>query len=156
MSSKTEEVYLTISIDTECDHDSDWVRSKPLTFHSINHGLPNVLQPAFDSVSAIPTYLLTVEVMEDEQSATTLKAMQGDYEYGTHLHAAFIEPEKKHFDYAGVDSPDLQCSYAPEVEYQKLLNLSDLFERRFGYRATSFRAGRYGASGESINALEKL
>ncbi len=156
MSDRTEEVYLTISIDTECDHDSNWVRSKPLTFHSITHGLPNVLQPAFESVSAVPTYLLTVEVMEDEESARALQSLPGSYEFGTHLHAAFIEPEKKHFDYAGVDSPDFQCSYAPDIEYQKLANLSNLFERRFGYRPTSFRAGRYGASGDSINALEKL
>ena len=156
MVDRTEEVYLTVSIDTECDHDSNWTRSKPLTFHSINTGLPKVLQPAFMSVGAVPTYLLTVEVMEDDESARTLRALDGDYEYGTHLHAAFIEPEKKFSDYAGVDSPDFQCGYAPEIEYRKLENLSNLFEDRFGYRPTSFRAGRYGASGNSIDALEKL
>jgi len=156
VSDKLEEVYLTVSIDTECDHDVNWVRANPLTFHSINHGLPNVLQPAFESVSAVPTYLLTVEVMEDEESARTLQSLAGRFELGTHLHAAFIEPEKKHHDYAGVDSPDFQCRYAPEIEYQKLANLTALFEQRFGYRPTSFRAGRYGANGDSINALEKL
>lgn len=154
--SLTEEVYLTISIDTECDHDSAWARSKPLTFNSINHGLPDVLQPAFTSVGAVPTYLLTVEVMEDGESVETLKGLNGDYEYGTHLHAAFIEPEKKFQNYAGVDSPDFQCSYAPEVEYKKLANLTALFEKKFGYRPTSFRAGRYGANGQSINSLERL
>lgn len=154
--SRTEEVYLTISIDTECDHDSSWTRSKPLTFNSINKGLPEVLQPAFSSVNAVPTYLLTVEVMEDEESSATLAGLKGDYEYGTHLHAAFIEPEKKFHDYAGVDSPDFQCSYAPDIEYQKLENLTALFEKKFGYRPTSFRAGRYGANGHSLNALERL
>lgn len=156
MGDRTEEVYLTISIDTECDHDPNWTRSSPLAFDSITRGLPGVLQPAFMSVGAVPTYLLTVEVMEDGESVDALRALQGDYEYGTHLHAAFIEPEKKFRDYAGVDSPDFQCGYAPEVEYRKLENLGHLFEQRFGYRPTSFRAGRYGASFNSINALEKL
>ncbi len=154
--SKVEDIIVTISIDTECDHDVNWVRSKPLTFDSITEGVPNRLQPAFDEVGAVPTYLLTVEVMEDEASVEALKNLKGEYEYGTHLHAAFIEPEKKFYDYAGIDSPDFQCGYAPEIEYQKLENLSKLFEQRFGYKPTSFRAGRYGASADSINSLEKL
>ncbi|MFT7213946.1 MAG: hypothetical protein ACI9XK_004205, partial [Granulosicoccus sp.] len=154
--SNIEEVIVTISIDTECDHDINWARSKPLTFESITEGLPNRLQPAFDQVGAVPTYLLTVEVMEDEPSVEALKSLKGNFEYGTHLHAAFIEPEKKFHDYAGIDSPDFQCSYAPEIEYQKLKNLSELFERRFNYKPTSFRAGRYGASADSINSLERL
>lgn len=154
--SKIEEVIVTISIDTECDHDVNWVRSKPLTFHSITEGIPNRLQPAFEQVEAVPTYLLTVEVMEDEASVEALRNLKGNYEYGTHLHAAFIEPEKKYYDYAGVDSPDFQCAYAADVEYQKLKNLSTLFENRLGYKPTSFRAGRYGASASSITSLERL
>jgi len=154
--SKIEDVIVTISIDTECDHDVNWVRSKPLTFDSITEGVPNRLQPAFDEVGAVPTYLLTVEVMEDADSVAALQRLKGNYEYGTHLHAAFIEPEKKYYDYAGVDSPDFQCSYAPDVEYKKLENLTRLFAEKFGYKPTSFRAGRYGASADSINSLERL
>lgn len=156
MVDKTNEVLVTITIDTECDHDPDWVRSKPLTFNSITDGLPNRLQPAFGSVGAVPTYLLTVEVMEDDDSVAAIKSMRGEYELGTHLHAAFIEPEKKFHDYAGVDSPDFQCSYKPQIEYRKLANLTKLFEQRFGYSPRSFRAGRYGANHHSMNALEKL
>ncbi|ASJ74973.1 hypothetical protein [Granulosicoccus antarcticus] len=154
--SKIEKLVVSVSIDTECDHDPAWIRSNPLAFDSINEGLPNRLQPAFEAVGAIPTYLLTVEVLEDSQSVQTLRKLAGNYEYGTHLHAAFIEPEKKFHDYAGVDSPDFQCSYAPDVEYQKLANLTRLFEQQLGYSPTSFRAGRYGASADSINSLQKL
>lgn len=154
--SAIEQVYVTITIDTECDHTPNWSRSNPLTFESIYRGLPEILQPAFASVGATPTYLLTVEVMEDEDSVAAIKGMQGDYELGTHLHAAFIEPEKKHLDYAGVDCPIFQCSYSPDTEYQKLENLTHLFVDRFNYQPTSFRAGRYGANHHSINALEKL
>ncbi len=156
MASKIERVLLSVSIDTECDHDINWVRANPITYHSINEGVPNRLQPAFDSIGAVPTYLLTVEVMEDDESVNTLRSLKGNYEFGTHLHAAFIEPEKKFYDYAGIDSPDFQCSYAPDVEYQKLENLTNLFTEKFGYKPTSFRAGRYGANFNSVNSLEKL
>ena len=154
--SKVEKVVVSVSIDTECDHDPQWVRSTPLRFDSIHEGLPNRLQPAFEAVGAIPTYLLTVEVLEDPACVQTLKALQGRHEFGTHLHAAFIEPLKKFNDYAGIDSPDFQCAYAPDIEYKKLSNLSVLFESALGYRPTSFRAGRYGASADSANALQRL
>ena len=156
MANNVQKVYLTISIDTECDHDTNWVRSNPIAFESINEGVPNRLQTAFDSVGAVPTYLLTVEVMEDPECVQTLRELKGDFELGTHLHAAFIEPHKKYHDYAGVDSPDFQCGYSEDIEYRKLENLSNLFDECFGYRPTSFRAGRYGASSDSLNNLQKL
>lgn len=156
MGSNIEKIIVSVSIDTECDHDPRWIRSDPLQFHSITEGLPNRLQPAFEEVGAVPTYLLTVEVLEDSASVEALKALQGKYEYGTHLHAAFIEPEKKFQDYAGIDSPDFQCAYEPDIELQKLSNLSSLFKNELGYAPTSFRAGRYGASANSVNSLEQL
>lgn len=156
MTDKTEEVVLTITIDTECDHDVNWVRSDPLAYRSITEGLPDRLQPAFFEVGAVPTYLLTVEVLEDNESVAVLNSLEGEYEYGTHLHPAFIEPQKKFYRYNGVDSPDFQSGYAPDIEYQKLENLTNLFVEKIGYRPTSFRAGRYGASANSVNSLERL
>jgi len=151
-----EKIVVTISIDTECDHDPQWIRSSPLRFESILEGLPHRLQPAFTEVGAIPTYLLTVEVLEEKECVDTLTTLGGQYEYGTHLHAAFIEPQKKYHDYAGVDSPDFQCGYEPDIEYQKLSNLTSLFRQKLGYSPTSFRAGRYGASADSVNSLQRL
>jgi hypothetical protein len=151
-----ENVFLTVTIDTECDHDPNWRRSKPLSFYSISEGITHRLQPLFREIGAIPTYLLTVEVMEDDASVRVLQSIEGEHELGTHLHAAFIEPEKKYQDYAGIDSPDFQCNYAPDIEYKKLKNLTDLFIERFGYRPLSFRAGRFGAGTNTIASLEKL
>lgn len=154
--SKVEDIIVTVSIDTECDHAPDWARSKPLAFESITEGLPNRLQPVFDQLGAVPSYLLTVEVLEDKQSIEALKSMSGKYELGTHLHAAFIEPQKKFHDYAGVDSPDFQCEYPAEIEYQKLKNLTELFYQKLGYRPACFRAGRYGAAANTIKSLSRL
>lgn len=156
MGNSVEKMVVSVSIDTECDHDPRWIRSDPLAFESILDGLPNRLQPAFEAVGAIPTYLLTVEVLEDPDCVKALNALQGSFEYGTHLHAAFIEPEKKFHDYAGVDSPDFQCAYEADIEFQKLANLSNLFKEALGYSPTSFRAGRYGASANSVNSLQRL
>lgn len=156
MASNIEEILLTITIDTECDHDARWVRSNPLRFESVLDGLPNRLQPAFTELGAIPTYLLTVEVMEDSNCVDVLRSLPGQFEFGTHLHAAFVEPQKKFYNYAGIDSADFQSSYAPDIEYQKLDNLTQLFSRTFGYSPTSFRAGRYGAGADSLNSLQKL
>ncbi|MEE9334090.1 MAG: hypothetical protein V3U65_08365 [Granulosicoccaceae bacterium] len=156
MDSKVEEVYVTVSIDTECDHDINWARSNPLTCHSINRGLPEILQPAFDQVGAVPTYLLTIEVLEDPEAVKTLRNLKGNFEYGTHLHAGFVEPQKKHHNYAAVDCADFQSSYPPEIEYQKLATITDKFEKEIGYKPTSFRAGRFGASTDTINSLQKL
>ncbi len=149
-------VLFLITIDTECDHDPHWARSRPLRFESVTVGIPQRLQPVFDAAGTVPTYLLTVEVMEDEASVAALRALNGRHELGTHLHSAFIEPQKKFHDYAGVDSPDFQCHCAPELEYEKLKNLTDLFERRFGRRPRSFRAGRFGAGANTIQSLARL
>jgi hypothetical protein len=154
--SKIEKICFLVTIDTECDHDPHWVRSKPLRFDSINIGLPQRLQPVFQSAGAVPTYLLTVEVMENPDCVQTLRSLGGAYELGTHLHSAFIEPEKKHFDYAGVDSPDFQCHCSPETEFRKLENLTNLFVDCFGRRPESFRAGRYGAGANTIDVLARL
>lgn len=151
-----EAIYLTVSIDTEADHDQRWRRSAPLTFTSILSGLPDRLQPAFAQCGAIPTYLLAVEVLEDEACVRTLRELSGPHELGTHLHAAFVEPHKKFRDYAGVYSADFQASYPPAVEHAKLATLTDLFVRRLGYRPTSFRAGRFGAGAHTIDSLQSL
>lgn len=153
---RTERVLLLVTIDTECDHDPSWVRSKPLSFRSVVEGVPDRLQPVFCDVGAVPTYLLTVEVLEDRESVDVLRQLQGPFEFGTHLHSAFVDPEKKFHDYAGVDSPDFQCHCRPEVEYQKLNNLTRAFESCFGYRPASFRAGRFGAGPNTIASLERL
>lgn len=151
-----EKVLLTITIDTECDHDKAWAKSDPLTFDSICEGIPNRLQPIFNDIGAIPTYLLTVEVLEDANSVRALSALSGTHELGTHLHAGFIAPEKKYTNYAGVDGREYQREYPAEVELAKLRNLTDLFELQFGYRPTSFRAGRFGAGSHTIAALSEL
>lgn len=150
------EVYVSISIDTECDHDSNWVRSNPLKFDSVLYGLHDYLQPVFIETGAIPTYLLTVEVLETDGCVSSLKSIKGNHELGTHLHAAFIEPEKIYKDYAGVESLNMQCNLDSDIEYRKLENLTRLFKEKIGMDPLSFRAGRFGAGDNTIKSLLEL
>ena len=152
----TEKVVVTITIDTECDHDPQWVRSDPLRLLSVIDGIPNKLQPVFRSLSAKPTYLLAVEVMENEECVKTLKNIEDEIELGTHLHSAFVEPEKIYYEYAGVESLDYQCHCSPDVEYKKLETLTNLYKSRFDVQPRTFRAGRFGAGENTIRSLNKL
>ena len=46
---RIEKVLVLVTIDTECDHDPLWARSKPLGFRSVTEGISQRLQPAFEA-----------------------------------------------------------------------------------------------------------
>ena len=151
---------LIVSIDTEVDKDPSWRISNPATFRSVRDGVPRILSPLFDRYGVKPTYLLSPEVLEDRESVRVLARLadRGEAELGTHLHAEFIEPQRTRFPHNmnGMAAEALQKQYPAEVEYAKLRNLTNLFRRTFGFRPTSFRAGRYGISDETLEALASL
>ena len=145
-------VYFLITIDTECDKGPKWVIKKPLEFRSIKEGIPETLTPLFERFELIPTYLLSPEVILNDQSVSILESLER-VELGTHLHGEFLEPFSD-FDTNRTSTP--QLFYEPDVEYQKLKNLTQLFESRFKYSPTSFRAGRWGLSIKTLGFLQEL
>jgi len=145
-------IIIVVTIDTECDKGPSWVVRQPLQFESVNFGIPHVIMPLLKQFKIKPTFLLSPEVIKDAQASDILSKIT-ECELGTHLHGEFIPPNDNPFTHR-TDIP--QCSYAPEVERQKLLNLTDLFEERFGYRPKSFRAGRFGISRFTLKFLEEL
>lgn len=150
--------YLLITIDTEVDKDEHWRVSNPVTFRSVTEGIPRLLSPLFDRYGFKPTYMLSPEVIEDEECATVLKALDGCAELGAHLHCEFVEPERTltRANMAGCTADAVQRQYPPSIEAAKLTNLVALFHRTFGYAPTSFRSGRYGMSGETLEILSGL
>jgi hypothetical protein len=145
--------HLIVSIDTECDKGVDWRIKQPIQFENILSGIPRRLQPIFEEFKIVPTYLLSPEVMIDKKSVALFCSLGDKAELGTHLHSEFIPPhENFKTDYTG----SFQSSLPPEVEYEKLKNLTQLFADRFGYLPRSFRAGRFGLSRYTLNFLEKL
>ncbi|MHA4842643.1 polysaccharide deacetylase family protein [Flavitalea antarctica] len=148
--------FLTISIDVEPDCSRDWTYSNPLTFRGVHEGIGKILHPLFQRHKIKPTYLMNNVVMEDPDSVTLMKSLKGELEIGTHLHPEFIEPQKQFFDYAGKTARRNCCFYSPEIETAKLANISRLFESRFGYSPTSFRAGRFSAGPNTVKSLLDL
>ncbi len=145
-------VLLTISIDTECDKGANWEIQYPLSFLSVIKGIGEKLHPFFELHEIIPTYLLSPEVIKDENSVKLLKNLK-NCELGTHLHSEFIKPHEVS-DPKRTQTP--QCAYSKEIEKRKLENLTQLFYENFGYKPTSFRAGRFGISQNTLQILNDL
>ena len=147
-------VFLSVSIDCECDKGPGWRSQRPLAFEGVREGILRRLAPLFARYGAKATYLLSPEVIRDEASAEALRelAADGEAELGAHLHGEFAEP--------GAFEPDVttafQRDYPPDVERAKLAYLTDLFAAAFGRKPTSFRAGRFGIGTESLGILEDL
>jgi hypothetical protein len=147
-----------VSIDTEVDKSPDWSISDPATFRSVTEGVPEVLTPLFDRLGVIPTYLLSPEVIEDPASVETLWELDRRAELGMHLHGEFVEPERRLFPsgMAGAQAGAIQRQWPREIEAQKLATATARFEDTFRRRPTSFRAGRFGLSDNSLELLAGL
>lgn len=148
-------IYLTVTIDVEPDCSPSWHYSNPLTFEGVRLGIKERLQPLFNKYGIVPTYLINNVVLEDAESVNILKNLEGNYELGTHLHPEFIEPEKSVHNYAGSKGEANCCFYKPEIEFEKIKNITEIFEKQIGYKPTSFRAGRFSAGKNTIASLVK-
>lgn len=148
--------YAVITIDTESDHDASWRKGKPVKFDSVLTGAPEKLQPLFNKYQAVPTYLLSIEVIESLDCVKCLKSLPGKYELGTHLHPEYADPDKRYLNYEGTVPKDFACYLEPEKEFLKIKTITDEFVKSFGYRPVSYRAGRFGAGGNTIRSLERL
>jgi hypothetical protein len=146
-------IYLAITIDTECDKGEKWKVKQPLSFKNTREGILNNLQPIIDKYSAKATYLLSPEVINDNPSVAVFKDLSDRSELGTHLHAEFIEPEA---NLSSTNTNHYQSDFPENIEFKKLQNLTNLFKEKFGYQPTSFRAGRFGISRKSLLFLENL
>jgi len=148
--------YLVITIDVEPDCSSTWHYADPLDFKGVTVGIAQILQPLFLKYDIKPTYLVNNVVLEDEHSVRTLANLQGKYELGTHLHPEFILPDKKFDHYAGKKGVANCCLYQAEIEFEKIRNITRLFETSMGYSPKVFRAGRYSAGLNTIKSLRQL
>jgi hypothetical protein len=148
--------YLAVTVDVEPDSSSGWQYSDPLQFEGVHVGIKDRLQPLFMEYGIVPTYLVSNIVLENPSCVDTLGNLPGDCELGTHLHPEFIEPAKRFSDYAGKKGEANCCFYPPEIEFEKIQNITILFENAFGFRPKSFRAGRYSAGINTIKSLVKL
>jgi len=146
-------VSLIVSLDTECDKGPDWKIRQPLSFLNITEGIPVRLQPLFESYNIKPTYLLSPEVIRDEECVQLFTSIGNKVELGTHLHAEFIAPDA---NYMSDKTIAFQSDYDVEIERAKLTNLTSLFYEIFTYKPRTFRAGRFGISQFTLSILDDL
>ena len=148
--------FMSITIDTECDKSVDWSNSNPLTYKSVTHGIPNILQPIFKKFGIKPTYFLSPEVIENQECINVFLSILDDCELGTHLHADYIEPQKTFSSFAGKETHAFQTDFLPEIEFNKLKNLTNSFYQAFKFSPAVFRSGRYAANKNTIQSLANL
>lgn len=146
-------IYLAVTIDTECDKGAKWKVKQPLSFMNIYNGVVNNLQPIFDKHHVKATYLLSPEIINDSLSVEVFKSFRQRVELGTHLHSEFIEPEA---NFNCTNTSQYQSDFDSDIERVKLENLTTLFKQIFGYQPLSFRAGRFGISKHSLQILQDL
>ena len=147
-----------LTIDVEVDAGKKWRTSNPAAYEGVYKGIPQ-LQSLCDQYGVKTVYLISPAVMVDKDSVEVLKALDVNHcELGTHLHGEYIEPKAtfKGTDFSGCDPSEMQCQYEKSLEFDKLKNLTDWFVDLFGYQPKSFRAGRFGARGWTIECLQQL
>ncbi len=147
-----------LTIDVEIDAGKKWRTSNPASYEGVYTGIPR-LQTLCDRYGVKPVYLISPAVMVDARSVDTLNALDpGRSELGAHLHGEYIGPGARFPgpDFSGCDPAEMQCQYEESLEFDKLENLTRRFAALFGRKPTSFRAGRFGARGWTIDCLQQL
>jgi len=147
-----------LTIDVEIDAGRKWKTSNPASYEGVIQGIA-VLQDLCEAYGVKPVYLISPAVMVDMESVRFLNSLDPAHcELGTHLHGEYIAPNATFSgpDFSGCDPSEMQCTYDKEIEFGKLQNLTNRFIELFGYAPKSFRAGRFGARGWTIECLQKL
>lgn len=145
-----------VAVDTEVDKSPTWRTSSPAAFESVRTAVHRDLMPLLERHGARPTFFVSSEVLEDGRSVEALGSLGERAELASHLHADVIAPERRVFDLDGSMLDDFQTDYDPATEREKLRTLTDLFTRTMGRRPVSFRAGRWAARSQTLDALEEL
>ena len=143
---------LCVTIDCERDKGPHWRVQRPAAFRGIHEGIGARLAPLFRQYGVKPTYLLSPEVMRDDAAAARMAQLARGADLGTHLHAEYVGPDLDE----DAESSTFQASLAPAIERAKVEALTSLFVHTFGTRPRSFRAGRFGIGGASLEILADL
>lgn len=139
----------------DAEEDFDWDRPVPSIEHS-THCMRSIgeFQEIASAYGAVPTYLLTYPVLQDDDAVRLLRRQigRGQCDVGVQLHP-WVNPP---YDGEG-SGPGTSFSgnLAPGLEERKLVALKQLFVERFGTPPLIYRAGRYGLGQGTADMLER-
>lgn len=144
---------LCVVVDTE--EEFDW--HAPYSRNSVSvTAIDEVgrLQEVMARYGAKPTYVIDYPVAATASSARRLAdlAQRGLCQIGAHLHPwvspPYTEAVSRHNSYA--------CNLTPELEREKIEQLSDTIVRNLAVKPRSYKAGRYGFAASTAATLESL
>ena len=141
-----------VSIDTEEDMPA-WRPESKSQVQNLTR-LPDLQQQLVEA-GAVPTYLVDFPVLQDEVAVNFLRdcSSRGQAEIGLHLHPwnspPLVEAEQN-------GQATVLNELSAEIQKAKLNNLHQTFFNTLGFFPSSFRAGRYGLSRESLQELIQL
>jgi hypothetical protein len=149
---------LVCALAVDAEEDFDWDKPVYSTDHSIQC-MRNIrdLQEIVGAYGAVPTYLLTYPVLEDDDVVRILRRQisRGQCDVGVQLHP-WVNPP---FDKPSFVAPQTGTSFSgnlpPGMEERKLVALKRRFVERFGTEPRIYRAGRYGLGLHTAAMLEK-
>ena len=145
---------LTVVVDTEEEFDWSQPFSRSNTSTRSIAAQPLAHQRVFDKHGVVPTYVIDWPVATHPEAVKVLKALMdaGRCDIGTHLHPWVSPPHDEEVNtfnsYAG--------NLPPELEYQKLEQLTTAIETSFGKRPIVFKAGRYGVGPHTAETIARL
>lgn len=147
-----------LTIDVEIDAGRKWHTANPASYEGVRVGIPR-LQALCNRYGVRPVYLVSPAVMVNAAAVDLLGALDPRRcELGAHLHGEYIGPSATYpgDDFGGCDPGEMQCQYEPALEYAKLERLTQRFTELFARAPRSFRAGRFGARGWTVDCLQRL
>ena len=140
-------INLAVSVDVEEDN-WGFTGSRP-TVENIR--MISRLQGLFDRRGIKPTYLVTYPVASQGWAVDLLGGIlsSGKCEIGAHLHPWNTPPVREEIN----ERNSMLKNLPYELQLEKLNALTGKIRCAFGRQPRSFRAGRWGLGGETVNAL---
>lgn len=140
-----------VTVDTEEDLWGEYRRcNAPVT------NIANVhrFQTLCEKYGVRPTYLVTYPITQDDECVGVFADIlaRGKCEVGMHCHPWNTPPFEEEIS----EYNSMLCNLPPELQYKKLESLDLAIQDRFGIKAVSFRAGRWGYSSDVAKCLERL
>ncbi|MBF0117344.1 MAG: hypothetical protein HQK79_00795 [Desulfobacterales bacterium] len=145
-------MYILVSIDTEEDM-PEWKPQKKLSVKNIEF-LPKINE-MFYRHSIRPTYLVDKPVLKNDKTCRIIEKLSKTLicEIGMHVHSWNTEPIMPEELYGKATVLNL---YSKEIQREKITGYYNYFKDRLGFTPTSYRAGRYGITSETISILNDL
>lgn len=142
------------SLVIDAEEDFDWQQPVVGVSHCVQamHQLGD-LHRIVAAYGAVPAYLVTYPVLQDDTAVATLRLRleRGECTVGVQLHTWVTPP----FEGAAEVRHSFATNLDPSLEEHKLHALMALFRQRFGYDPLVFKAGRYGLGRSTPELLER-